>query len=87
LKVCKHCGLRKPAGEFRKNPRCRDGLSSWCAACHRSAVRDWRSRNRERENARNRERYRAKRDEELRLEREAYLAGLRRQWDAMKQAG
>ena len=25
--------------EFRSNPRCRDGLSSWCAECHNEATR------------------------------------------------
>lgn len=84
LKVCRHCGLEKPASEFRRNPRCRDGLSSWCAECHRGAVRDWRSRNLERELARQRERYRARRDEQLRLEREEYQARLRSRWAAIE---
>jgi hypothetical protein len=82
MKRCRHCDTDKPADEFRRNPRCRDGLSSWCAECHRQAVRDWRSRNREGELANQRERYRARRDEVLRLEREAYMALLRRQWAA-----
>jgi HNH endonuclease len=87
LKWCRHCGLEKPTEAFRRNPRCRDGLSSWCAECHRQAQRDWRSRNRERELAKQRERYRARRDEVLRLEREAYFARLRRQWEAIGKAG
>jgi hypothetical protein len=35
----------KNAGEFRRNKRMRDGLSSWCAACHREANRRWRAEN------------------------------------------
>ena len=37
VKVCRHCGQEKPTNDFRPNPRCRDGLSSWCASCHDEA--------------------------------------------------
>jgi hypothetical protein len=33
------------AEEFRRNPRTRDGLSSWCAACHNERNRRWREEN------------------------------------------
>jgi len=49
-KVCSRCGQRKAAGEFRRNRRNRDGLSSWCAACHNEATRRWREENRDRLN-------------------------------------
>jgi hypothetical protein len=49
-KICSHCGQRKPAKEFRRNRRNRDGLSSWCAECHNEATRRWREANRERMN-------------------------------------
>jgi formate-dependent nitrite reductase cytochrome c552 subunit len=37
MKVCRHCGQQKPTNDFRPNPRCGDGLSSWCANCHDEA--------------------------------------------------
>jgi hypothetical protein len=82
MKRCRHCELEKPAAEFRRNPRCRDGLSSWCSECHRQAVRDWRARNREGELAAQRRRYQARAEEKRRLAAEAYQAELRRQWAA-----
>jgi hypothetical protein len=39
MKRCRHCGTEEPASEFRRNARCRDGLSSWCALCHTAATR------------------------------------------------
>ena len=50
-KRCRKCGEDKPCPEFRSNPRCRDGLSSWCAECHNEATRLWRSRKWEAEEA------------------------------------
>jgi hypothetical protein len=38
-KTCCHCGTDKPASDFPRNHRMRDGLSSWCRACHNGAVR------------------------------------------------
>ena len=84
MKRCRHCGQQKPASEFRRNSRCRDGLSSWCSECHRQAVRDWRLRNREAEKARQRERYQARVDEERRSAGEEYRAFLERQWTAAR---
>lgn len=46
-KTCRHCGETKRAAEFRRNERTRDGLSSWCAACHNEASRRWREKRRE----------------------------------------
>ena len=48
-KSCRKCGEEKPSPEFRPNPRCSDGLSSWCAECHNEATRLWRRRRREAE--------------------------------------
>jgi hypothetical protein len=42
---CTHCQRWKPRDEFSRNLRKRDGLSSWCAACHGEASRAWRERN------------------------------------------
>jgi hypothetical protein len=56
VKTCRKCGETKPVSEFRRNPRVRDGLSSWCSECHRDATRRWRSdpANREGENSKRR---------------------------------
>jgi len=34
-KPCSKCGERKPRAEFTTQPRCVDGLHSWCKACLR----------------------------------------------------
>jgi hypothetical protein len=44
MKVCRHCERELPASEFPANRRTRDGLSSWCKACHYAATRAWRER-------------------------------------------
>jgi hypothetical protein len=49
MKKCRHCGQVKRTQEFRRNARCRDGLSSWCADCHVQATRAYRQRRREAE--------------------------------------
>jgi len=47
VKTCRKCGKEKKRSEFRLNRRMRDGLSSWCAACHREATRRWRADHRD----------------------------------------
>src|SRR4029079_19389181 len=42
-------GQVKRFQEFRRNARCRDGLSSWCADCHVEPTRAYRQRRREAE--------------------------------------
>ena len=49
MKRCRKCGQVKRSQEFRRNARCRDGLSSWCADCHVEATRAYRQRRREAE--------------------------------------
>jgi hypothetical protein len=49
LKRCRKCGQVKRSQEFRRNARCRDGLSSWCADCHVEATHAYRQRRREAE--------------------------------------
>jgi hypothetical protein len=49
VKRCRKCGQVKPSQEFRRNARCLDGLSSWCAECHVEATRPYRQRRREAE--------------------------------------
>jgi predicted sulfurtransferase len=49
VKRCRNCGQVKRSQEFRRNARCRDGLSSWCAGCHVEATRAYRQRRREAE--------------------------------------
>jgi hypothetical protein len=43
-KACRKCAQEKPTSAFPRNPRCLDGLSSWCKSCHNEATRDWRVR-------------------------------------------
>ena len=57
-KVCAKCHRWGELADFPSNGRASTGRSSWCRECHRNAVRDWRRRNRESENARRREAYR-----------------------------
>ena len=45
-KSCRHCRQTKPANEFPKNNKVRDGLSSWCRKCHNKAVREFNARKR-----------------------------------------
>jgi hypothetical protein len=51
MKTCRKCGEEKPFNEFPRNTRVRDGLSSWCRACHREASRVARLKNQKRYNA------------------------------------
>ena len=49
VKRCRNCGEVKRSQEFRRDTRCRDGLSSCCAECHVEATRAYRQRRREAE--------------------------------------
>ena len=42
MKTCRRCGREKPLLAFRRHPRTRDRLSSWCAECHADAERGYR---------------------------------------------
>jgi hypothetical protein len=53
-KTCRKCAKEKEAGEFPRNSRTRDRLSSWCKSCHAAAVRRYRESHREELNARRR---------------------------------
>jgi len=57
-KVCAKCRRWGELTDFPADGRMGSGRSSWCRDCHREAVRSWRARNRDRENARRREAYR-----------------------------
>jgi len=47
-KVCRRCNVEKCADQFRANDRYKDGLSSWCAQCHRERNSEWAKENRAR---------------------------------------
>jgi hypothetical protein len=51
MKRCRRCGAEKASSEFPPSAKLRDGLSSWCRACHRAATRRARDRHREKYNA------------------------------------
>lgn len=46
VKTCRRCATDKPASAFHANKRYRDGLSSWCAPCHRERGSEWAKENR-----------------------------------------
>ena len=50
-KLCRKCGETKISTAFPPNPKVRDGLSSWCRACHNAAVRACNAKKRALENA------------------------------------
>ena len=52
-KTCRHCHETKPAGQFRRNLKLRDGLDSWCRACALESTASWRARHPEYEVAHN----------------------------------
>ncbi len=38
-KACRDCGEEKPASEFHRDPRNKDGLHSYCKGCNKRRVR------------------------------------------------
>ena len=36
-KICTNCRIEKEIGEFQANSRYKDGFSTWCKSCHKSA--------------------------------------------------
>ena len=55
-KRCRHCLEFKPPELFARNPKMKDGLSSWCKECHAAAVRRSVAKRREREERQKEER-------------------------------
>jgi hypothetical protein len=53
-KRCSRCCEWLPAAAFRPNPRMSSGLHSWCRACAREGMREWRAEHREQLNAKRR---------------------------------
>lgn len=41
FKTCSKCGKSKPASEFYKNRRSKDGLYSYCKVCHQVYVQNY----------------------------------------------
>jgi hypothetical protein len=42
---CTNCKVWLPLDRFRAIAQVRDGLDSWCRACHAVATREWRQKN------------------------------------------
>lgn len=78
MKRCRRCGVDLPAQAFRSMASMRDGLDSWCIACHRQYSRDH-ARRRAVATAPARAAERASRDAERRRARE--LAAQVRAWE------
>ena len=49
MRDCRKCGQLKEPGQFPRNPARKDGLCSWCKACHAEAVRRTRAKRAEQE--------------------------------------
>jgi len=45
MKMCKACGIAKTLQEFKKNARCKDGVTGTCKICVNSRLKDWRIAN------------------------------------------
>ena len=48
MKACARCSSFKDLGEFRADPRYKDGRGSWCKQCHRERNSEWAKENRAR---------------------------------------
>jgi len=82
MKICRRCGEQKEAGEFPTNPRCHDGLGSWCRLCHKDASAKWRAEHQteiDAYNERRRAGYAAKREAEHQAAAKALNKRLREQ--------
>lgn len=69
MKQCAKCKSEKPRNEFYKDKVLKDGLTSYCKACIKSASIQWGQQNRNRKNTREKKR----RDENPRINKETPL--------------
>jgi hypothetical protein len=51
LRSCGKCTEEKPASEFNKDSRAKDGLRTYCRSCHRESSRLWREANKDKAKA------------------------------------
>jgi len=51
LRCCTKCGTERPAGEFGRDRRRRDGIRPNCKVCERASRQAWRARNRDQHRA------------------------------------
>jgi hypothetical protein len=56
-KTCRRCGESKQFAQMKRDPRNKDGYSSFCKACHGAATVAWQKANPERLNATRKVRY------------------------------
>jgi hypothetical protein len=42
LRPCSRCGIEKPRDAFRRQPKNKDGLQSWCIDCANARTLEWR---------------------------------------------
>jgi hypothetical protein len=78
MKTCSRCDVKQDATCFHRQSQSRDGLSSWCKACHR----EYRTTYRDRQAAHAR-RWRAENPDRVRANRIAYrerAAEKQREW-------
>ncbi|QNL30547.1 HNH endonuclease [Gordonia phage SpeedDemon] len=61
MKTCSRCGEAKPADDFHRDRRAKDGRSYHCKECAKSRARNWAEANRERSRQKSAEWYAANR--------------------------
>ncbi len=87
MKRCSKCGKKKAAGNFARNRATKDGLQTWCKACHLPLQRKWNEENKERRRELGRRWFNENRDVALAQRRERYAEtrtasnARRRQWE------
>jgi hypothetical protein len=69
---CARCKNWLQPAAFARNPRVRDGLSSWCRKCQVARTRGWRAEHRTAILAKRRQQWAARRDELNAHRRELY---------------
>lgn len=72
MKTCRKCSIEKPNEMMKADPRYRDGVSSYCKACHQAASVAWQKANPEKVNAGRRVRYQANREKINSARRSSY---------------
>lgn len=45
MKICKTCGIAKDLDDFKKNAKCRDGVTGKCKSCTNAYLNKWRQDN------------------------------------------
>lgn len=85
MKTCTKCGDTKPHGDYHKNRRMRDGLTTQCKACQREYARQYRAANAERRREYDRQWRAANPDRKREHNRQYYAANAERYRERVRQ--